>query len=91
MADAGSSLGGSVMASNPIVLPSEEPHYSVGKIAEMWDLSENAVRRMFQDYPGVLHVGAGKRDVLRIPASVLRRFHEERSRGLRREVKRSGR
>lgn len=78
----------SALLSPTETVPAEEPHYSVVQIAKMWALSENMVRHMFEDYPGVLTLGVGKRKMLRIPASVLRRFHEERSHGLRAEVKR---
>ena len=35
-----------------------EHHYSVGQIAEMWGLSTDAVRKIFQEEPGVLVLGA---------------------------------
>lgn len=31
-------------------------HYSVGELAEMWNLSPNKVREMFQHEPGVLAI-----------------------------------
>lgn len=70
-----------------------EKHYSVHEIAQMWGLSAEKVRRMFQDVPGVLKLGVSghkKRPyvTLRIPASVLDRFHEDRSGVLRTEVQR---
>ena len=59
-----------------------EPHYTIGEIAEMWKLSEDAVRRLFQDEPGVLVLGGGnvsrsrrRYTTLRIPASVVERVH----------------
>jgi hypothetical protein len=61
-----------------------ERHYSVAEIATMWALSENTVRRMFEDEDGVLHWGTpetrrkrGYR-TLRIPESVLHRVHRKR-------------
>lgn len=57
-----------------------ERHYSIQQIAELWGVSENTVRRSFEDYPGVLKIGIRRHRVtLRIPDSVLRRFHKERS------------
>jgi hypothetical protein len=60
-----------------------EKHYSVPEIAEMWGLSRAAVRRIFQNEPGVLTLGEprpkfGRRRgkvTLRIPQSVLERVH----------------
>ncbi|MEX2264554.1 MAG: hypothetical protein WD696_21545 [Bryobacteraceae bacterium] len=63
-----------------------ERHFSPQQIAELWGLDESTVRRIFQDEPGVLKIGKsgrrdGKRDyvTLRIPASIVRRVHEERT------------
>ena len=57
-----------------------ERHYSVAEIAGLWNLSADAVRKLFQDEPGVLVLGgqsAHKRryTTLRIPESVLKRVH----------------
>lgn len=76
-----------------------ERHYSVHEVAEMWGLSAEKVRKLFQDVPGVLKIGftstskKGRKPyiTLRIPASVLARFHEDRSRGFRLEVQGSRR
>jgi hypothetical protein len=72
----------------------QEKHYSVQEIAEMWGLSSEKVRKMFQDVPGVLKLGfsstskKGRKPyiTLRIPASVLARFHQDWSRGFGPEV-----
>lgn len=63
-------------------LPLEERHYTVAEIAVMWNLSKDAVRRLFQNEPGVLVLGDAsprrrKRPykTLRIPESVARRVH----------------
>jgi hypothetical protein len=61
-----------------------ERHYSPAELAEIWGVSENTVRRIFQDQPDVLKISKtkkGKRayETLRIPASVVRRVHVERS------------
>ena len=59
-----------------------EKHYSVAKVAEMWALSEDTIRKIFRDDPGVIKIGAGEKRfrrgylVLRIPESVLQRTHE---------------
>ena len=34
--------------------PALERHYSVAEIAKMWNLSQDKVRAMFRDEPGVL-------------------------------------
>ena len=65
------------------VSPATERHYSVAEVAEMWQLSPNAVRKLFQSEPGVLTLGEprpkyGRRRgyvTLRIPRSVLDRVH----------------
>ena len=71
-----------------------EQHYSVHEVAERWKISADMVRELFQDYPGVLkftnstYTRKRAYTTLRIPASVLDRFHEERSRGFSLKVKR---
>jgi hypothetical protein len=58
-----------------------ERHYTVAEIAEMWNLSNDAVRRLFSKEPGVLILGNRPRGTkrryttLRIPQSVLDRVH----------------
>lgn len=63
----------------------EERHYAVAEIAALWNLSVDAVRKLFRNEPGVLVLGdanpRGKRRyvTLRIPASVLERVHRQMS------------
>jgi hypothetical protein len=58
-----------------------ERHYAVSQIAELWSLSADAVRKLFQDEPGVLVLGGEgsphkrRYTTLRIPESVLQRVH----------------
>lgn len=58
-----------------------ERHYSVAEVAAVWNLSTDAVRKIFQNEPGVLVLGepagSSKRryTTLRIPESVLQRVH----------------
>jgi hypothetical protein len=60
-----------------------ERHYTVAEIAEMWNLSKDAVRRVFQNEPGVLVLGSRSRGrkrryaTLRVPLSVLERVHRQ--------------
>jgi len=62
-----------------------ERHYAVTEIAEMWNLSPDKVREIFEDEPGVLVIGdrnpRHKRRyvTLRIPHSVLQRVHQRLS------------
>ena len=62
-----------------------ERHYAVTEIAEMWSLSTDKVRELFEDEPGVLVIGERnprhkRRYVtLRIPQSVLERVHRRLS------------
>jgi hypothetical protein len=66
-------------ATSPATL---ERHFSVLEVAKIWNLSKDAVRRKFQDEPGVLvlssHSSGRKRryTTLRIPQSVLERVHQ---------------
>jgi len=61
--------------------PAFERHFTVAEVATMWNLSKDAVRRMFRHEPGVLLLGdrANNRKqryvTLRIPKSVLTRVH----------------
>lgn len=61
---------------------SNERHYSPAEIAELWNLSVDCVRKIFESEPEVLVIGKpqsqrGKRSytTLRIPQSVLDRVH----------------
>ena len=60
-----------------------ERHYSVSEVAALWQLSEDTVRKLFRDHPGVIKIGAPesrkKRGyfLLRIPESVLQKVHEQ--------------
>lgn len=62
-----------------------ERHYAVTEIAEMWNLSPDKVREIFEGEPGVLMIGdrspRHKRRyvTLRIPHSVLQRVHRRLS------------
>ncbi len=63
-----------------------ERHYAPRQIADLWGLSVDAVRRLFEKEPGVLVIGdslgrAGKRRyaTLRIPESVMERVHRRSS------------
>jgi len=67
--------------------PSIERHYSPAEIAELWSLSVDSIRKIFESEPGVLVLGnqrprRGKRSytTLRIPAHVLERVHRRMSR-----------
>jgi hypothetical protein len=58
-----------------------ERHYTVGQIAELWDLSPDVIRKLFEREPGVLVIGGqGSRSkrrytILRLPQSVVERVH----------------
>ena len=60
------------------------PHYSVSQVARMWGLSEDSVRRIFENEPGVLVLPRrnSKRrhyQSMRIPAFVIERVHKRLS------------
>lgn len=57
-------------------------HYSVGEIAQMWNISDDSVRRLFEREPGVIPLGNEKSSwrkrryiTLRIPEEVAERVH----------------
>lgn len=61
-----------------------EHHYSAAEIGSMWNLSEDAVRRLFEKEPGVLVLSNPKRGkrryrTLRIPETVAQRVHRRLS------------
>jgi len=62
------------------VVPAER-HYAVVEVAELWNLSPDKVRELFEHEPGVLVIGdrnpRHKRRylTLRIPQTVLQRVH----------------
>jgi hypothetical protein len=58
-----------------------EQHFTVAELSERWNLSREAVRRMFENEPGVAvfcHPKPNKRKyrTLRIPESVVRRVYQ---------------
>ncbi len=60
-------------------------HFTASELAEIWQLDESTIRRMFQDESGVLKIGKfhrrdGKRDyvTLRIPEEVALRVYKAR-------------
>jgi len=60
--------------------PFAERHYSPAEIAAMWNLSDDAVRKLFQKELGVLVLGCSathkrRYTTLRIPESVVQRVH----------------
>ncbi len=60
-----------------------EKHYSVSELASSWQLSENTIRRMFENEPGVLRWGTTERRfkrryiTMRIPETVVLRVHRQ--------------
>jgi len=62
------------------VVPAER-HYAVIEVAEMWHLSPDKVREIFEREPGVLVIGdpnprhKRRYRTLRIPQSVITRVH----------------
>jgi hypothetical protein len=60
-----------------------EKHYTSKEIAELWSLSEDTVRALFRDYPGVLKIAQPARRFkrsyvsIRIPESVIQKRHSE--------------
>jgi hypothetical protein len=82
-----------VLAQQANVAPAER-HYAVIEIAEIWNLSPDKVREIFEHEPGVLVIGdrnpRHKRRylTLRIPQTVLLRVHSRLAskQDMRREI-----
>jgi len=61
-------------------------HYSPAEVGELWGVSADTVRRLFEKEPGVLLIGDSSRRekrrylTMRIPASVVARVHRRFSR-----------
>jgi hypothetical protein len=63
-----------------------EKHFSAKELAEAWGLSDNTVRELFKDEPGVVLLGEPSRRLgkklkrsyytMRVPESVARRVYE---------------
>jgi hypothetical protein len=59
-----------------------EKHYTVFEVAEIWSVSYNTVKKLFENEPDVLRFGAEetrygrKRVSIRIPESVMIRVHK---------------
>ena len=62
-----------------------ERHLTPKELAELWGFSENTIRKIFQNRPGVVKLGSslrpGKRTYisLRIPQSIADQVHRELS------------
>jgi hypothetical protein len=60
-----------------------ERHYTIPEIAKIWQLSDDFVRQIFRDVPGVIKIGHAERRhkrgyvTLRIPESVLHKVHAQ--------------
>jgi hypothetical protein len=61
-------------------------HYTVAEIAQIWNLSDDAVRNIFEKEPGVLMIGDQRPNLrkrryrtLRIPEDVVERVHRRLS------------
>lgn len=70
--------------SKPLQLvPTFERHYSVKELAELWNLSDRTVRRMFLQEPGVVEWGTCETRMkrgyktIRIPESVAQRVYRK--------------
>lgn len=72
------------IANSPITAPGPfERHFSPDEIGEMWGLSADTIRRIFEREPGVLvlDLSKGRRNyrTFRIPESVALRVHRRMS------------
>ena len=63
-----------------------ERHYTVAELASNWNISQDTIRRLFADHPGVLVIAKPTRRkriyrVLRIPESVAIAVYQKLTRG----------
>jgi hypothetical protein len=70
--------------------PCQERHFSVRQIAELWHLSDDLVRKIFEQEPGVIAIGEARSNgrnrryvTLRVPEAVLERVHSRLEGGAR--------
>jgi hypothetical protein len=63
--------------SGEISVQATERHYRPEDVAELWQMDVSTVRKMFRDVPGVLKHGDQRYKTIRIPQSVLDRYHRE--------------
>lgn len=61
----------------PATPVSQDKHFSVNQISEMWGLHPSTIRRIFGDVKGVLKLGKGNYKTLFIPARLLQQMHEK--------------
>jgi hypothetical protein len=60
-----------------------EKHYTASEVGKLWGLSEDTVRSLFRDTPGVLRITRPARRLkrqyvsIRIPESVVQKRHAE--------------
>ena len=65
--------------------PAFQRHFSVAEVAALWNLSEDAIRKLFKNEPGVVVFGTATRGsrrrytTVRIPESVLQRVYKQHS------------
>lgn len=58
-----------------------EKHFTITEVSKLWQLSEDTIRKIFRDEPGVLKIGSAEKRfkrgyvVLRIPETVLQKVH----------------
>ncbi len=64
--------------------PAMEKHFTPEELGELWGLSADTIRRLFEEEPEVLKIERSKRKsrryrTLRIPASIAERVHRRES------------
>ena len=72
-----------VSAQEPLLnSPALEPHLTVTQVAQAWSCSEETVRRVFENEPGILviaenkHKGKRRYRTIRMPLSVVERVYQ---------------
>jgi hypothetical protein len=72
-------MGGTALNGNGLF----EQHFSTKTLAEMWNISDDTVRRWFEDVPGVMKIckpGRGpQRTELRIPRTIAEQVYREKT------------
>jgi hypothetical protein len=59
---------------------SVSPFWTPQQLADRWQVDASFVRKILRDVPGILRLGDGKHATIRVPAAVLERYEQERSR-----------
>jgi hypothetical protein len=58
-----------------------ERHYTIRELEQLTNISYHTLRRRLRGEPGVVHLGVGHNDPIRVPESVFRRAYDRWTNG----------